>query len=783
MPRQRIPLLQPGRLHRGLWLVGPREAMPEGALRRAVALHPTHEGAFKPRLGGSSDTSIAAAHSLYQFNGIRFQGATTVLYRNGSSLITGLDGTRLTFTPAPPGAGQADSLFVCGGGSVDKVDTSGTVSEWGIAAPPDGFAAAASAILTRTIEDFEGDNTSDYTGTSVTIGNEATILKEGARSMSLTVAASTIGTATQSTTVDLSTFAGPVTSPDEDWIRLRFRVDEPDFLDYIEITFSLGNTSFATDTYSRRIVVEGIPSPTDRQGVTAIQGFYDDQEQISGETTVLPTPAERVQALNQINQTFIPRERGTWVTLEIPKSTFKRSGDSTVDWSDVQAHRFTVAANSGGQVVCYFDLFELAGGYGLQGRYRYHVTYRNTTTGHRSNANDTYVEVSNVGRQAVALTSLPTSSDTQVDQREIWRTVGGGSLFFRCGTVDDNVTTTFTDQVADFAGLDTSSGATVLESTQLPTDNGKPPDTIDDALWDGKAMFWLDSASGQRGRVRYSPLGRPEADKGFIEISSDDEPLQRLVLFNGIKFVVSDAYVYRIDGTDPYTSRRVFGVPGVEATHKHTLAVTPYGMIWQAADGVRVFDGVKSRVVSDLQLEPVFDGQSVENLTPFAGVIAGYGRDEYLISDGTQALGYHLTKGRWRDLGVGFTGLYYEPDGDVMTIGTSDDVEIIETPGTAYTGDFILQSADVDLSEFEGAIVERLFIDMDPDGLNVTPTLLLDGAELTLPVLTGASRDDSIEYVIGRAPNRVGIRLTMAPTADTPIVYGVSIDVYIPTKS
>lgn len=770
MPR--INLLSAGQQHRGLWLVGTRDAIPENSLRRARGVHPTHEGSFRSRFGGSSAAAIAAAHSLWQFGGVRFQAATTVLYRNAVSLLTGLDGTRLSFNEAPPGAGQADSLFVCGGGSVDKITAAGTASEWGIAAPPDGFTATPNALQTRTINDFEGDNTVQHTAVNLVIANEATIIQEAARSMSLAVNASTIGTATRSVTVDLSTFAGPITSPDEDWIRFWFRVDEPDFLNYIEVSFSLGNTTFATDTYSKRVTVAGSAIPEVQKGITSIPGVYDDQEDAVAEDTHAPTPDERIDSLNEINQTFIPPERNAWVQLELPKSTFKRSGDAAVDWSDMQAYRITVSTNSNGGVVCYVDLLELAGGFGLQGRYRYHVTYRNTTTGHRSNANPTRVEVSTVGRRSIALANLPVSADTQVDRREIWRTLGGGSQFFLAGTVNDNVTTTFTDDVADFDGLD-SSGASVLDDTELPTDNGKPPDTIDDALWDGRAMFWLDSAAGQGGRVRYSPLGRPEADKGFIEVTPN---LVKLALFNGIRYVFSTDYLYRIDGADPYTSRRVFGIPGCEAVHKHTVVVTPFGIVWRAADGVRLFDGARSVLLSEQQLDPIFDNEAIENLTSFAGTVADYGRNEYIISDTTQGLAYHLGKRRWRDLGVGFTAIHYERDSDVFTIGTSDDVEFFETPGATFSGPFAIESPALTWQDETLRVVERVHLDGNTGGQAFLTELVHKDGTTTLTPFNTTSRLQRTEE-LNRLFQVLSIRLSTDSLSGDVDISGVNLEV------
>jgi len=701
------------------------------------------------------------------------------------SEITGLDGTRLSFNTAPPGIGQADSLFICGGGSVDKTDTAGATTEWGISAPSTNPTIALNATNTRTIEDFAGNNTADWTETvdGSAISNDTTNFVTGSRSMAVAVAMSVTETVTQSQTINLATFAtAPTVSPLEDWIRFWFRIDEPESLDYIEVQFSLGNTTYITDFFTKRVSVEGGvttgPTTAGQRGISDVPGAHQDQEEITAENTFAPSPDERVQTVEQISQNFIPNVRNTWTQIELPKIAFRRSGETTnIDWDDVQAYRFIIKANSNGAVVVNFDNFELAGGTGLQGRYRFHVTFRNSTTGSESNSNANYVEVSGVRRGTLAFTSIPTSPDSQVDQRRIWGTVGGGTLFFLGATISDNATTTLTYSTPDFSGLNSVSGVTVLSSTQLATDNGKFPDTIDDALWDGRAMFAIDSASGARGRIRFSPLGRPESDKGFIDVSSNDEPLQRLFLMNGVRYAQSDSSLYRIDGADPYTSRRVFGISGVEATHRHTGIVTPSGLIWRSSDGVRLFDGIRGSLLSELQVDPIFSGESAENLSAFEGVVGAYGRNEYLISDGSQGLAYHLEKRRWRDIGVGFTAIDYERDGDVFVIGTSDDTEIFETPGTAPSSQSLtIEGLALTLFSEELVVVEDMFIDATTGGETFTPTLITNNGDITLDTIAPSTRQ-LLTQSLDRMFQVMGLRLAGTSLTSNVEIYGAEIEV------
>ena len=87
MPR--ISLLPLGSKNKGLWVSGPREKTSQDFLRRNKGINLLRETELRSRNGTTADAAIAAAHSLTKFNDVRFQGATTVLYKNAVSVDTG----------------------------------------------------------------------------------------------------------------------------------------------------------------------------------------------------------------------------------------------------------------------------------------------------------------------------------------------------------------------------------------------------------------------------------------------------------------------------------------------------------------------------------------------------------------------------------------------------------------------------------------------------------------------------------------------------------------------
>jgi hypothetical protein len=268
------------------------------------------------------------------------------------------------------------------------------------------------------------------------------------------------------------------------------------------------------------------------------------------------------------------------------------------------------------------------------------------------------------GSTSVDLTGIPASVDPQVTHVEIWRTQGGGSAYFLATRVADGVTT-YTDDIPD----------TALGTDELPTNNLVPYSWFDDCFGPYNAsMFWITrSQGGERGRLYYSPVGRAEAVDGFIEVTNDDTGLQRGIIWGGGVFVVGEDGWWQIYGTNPYFSRPISGVPGT--TQPHTVVGVPGGIMYEAPDGVRMFTGSASRLVSTkADIQRLFRGKTGGALTAFTGVVADYARGEYFISDETQLLALNIEGGTWRDVGdLSIKSIHYAKDADIIGAGTNAD--------------------------------------------------------------------------------------------------------------
>lgn len=763
---------------RGLWVTSAKDSIPQGALRRARGMHSIPTRILRSRANDVHESDINAAHSLFRFGDVRFQGASTTLYRNAVSILTGLSGARLAFVRMPPTASVQDYLFLAGGDLARKIDTFGNVTNWGIEAPPDGFAAAAGTQQTKLIDGFEA--AAGWTATNCTLSDEGTIKLFDTNSMQMDITAEdTVASARKAITLDLTTYGG-TDAPLEDFIELWVRIEDPDNVDYIDVQFSVNGTAFNTDYYHYRIFsADNFTAPTQSTaqslGIADLPGIHG-SEVIFSEEAVSESQIDTSQGLSVIAQTQTLGAGGAWTRLRVPKAIFSRGGSTTAnDWSDVAAMRLVVKTNDRGGTTVYFDRARLIGSVGLQGTYKYLVTFRNGTTGTRSNANPTPVVVDSVERQPVGLTNLPISSDTQVTQRELWRTFGGGSIYFRLAVINDNTTTVYTDSVADYAGLDSRTSATTLESTVLPDDNDVPSATYQDTWGPHQARVWWcrDSVAGARGRVYYSPAGRAEAVQGFLDVTNDDDPTQKGVTWNGANWVFSESRLFKIEGTtEPFIAREVFGVPGTNLPF--TVVPTPFGIIYQSYDGVRAFDGVRSTLVAPEAVQTLFRGEDAENLTAFEGVVAAYINNEYYISDGDQTLVVNLQSGTWRDLGTGYTALYAEPDTGLLLGGQGIETVIVESEQAG--GNTVEFEIEVPSFDFETVptLVEAIYVDITAND-NVSVHFIRDDQAELLTQIGAGDRQVQV-YQIDEMARRAGVRLS-ASLQDSVTVHSIAIQV------
>jgi len=652
-------------------------------------------------------------------------------------------------------------------------------------------------------------------GDAASKADSTTIKLEGTGSVTFALAAGKTGYIYKNTTIDLTKLTSPtvdLVSADEDLIHLQFRADSIDNVAWVQIDFSLGDTNFNNKyTYTCEQHVDqgkakrsGAGSAErvaqremEKQAIEEARADRKEKNQaFRAAKKAARTPAER-RAINRQSDEYRPETRAeilerlqeaalgqsdaSWQLLLIPKASFIKqcviTNTDLLGWKDVQAIKLTVKATSTADINVWFDDFKLIGGSGVQGTYKYAVTFKNSVTGSRSNPVFSRAVVEDVTRQEILLQGIPQSTDTQVDTIEIWRTMGNGVVLFKCNEIDHG-TTNYSDRVADAWFMDSRDDVEYLESETLTYDRLPPEMSFYGATGPHNAScFWLSFDWGEAGRVYYSPVGYPEGVEGYIDITGDDDPLQWLVIYNGALFAFSRANVYQILGTNPYIARQVFGVPGT--SQPKTVIATPYGIAYQSDDGVRLFNGTMSRLVGFDKIGRLFQGESIENLTAFEGVTAAYRYGEYIISDGTQTLALDLEDGTWRDLGVGLGAMYYDATDQALYATLSGSVVEFEKEGQVEDNGTDLSLA-IDTASLRAPDEACMFVDALEFDVNTgnevwAASALINGTAVSLGNVQKNGRS-GVYYAVERMAHYVGARLTGTIDAAGEL-FGIGLDV------
>lgn len=411
----------------------------------------------------------------------------------------------------------------------------------------------------------------------------------------------------------------------------------------------------------------------------------------------------------------------------------------------------------------------------VPGTYQWRAVYRNSTTGTVSNPTVPFIKVLTAPQVPtdIRIEANQNLVDPQVDKVDYYRTVLDGSVFFFAGSIDINpLAPAFDDQVAD-ADL----------GAEIQFDNTVPSATFEDCFGPHVGRMWWAriNEDGLRGRVVYSPIGRPESqDGGFLDLASDDEQTQKIIGWNGALWVLSEKWLYQVVGFDePFRFRQVMGTPGTIAPH--TVVGTPSGLIWMAQDGLRGFDGAQSRLIGFDALGKLFRGEAAGGNPAFEGVTAAFVRGEYMISNGVETYALDLNTETWREVGKEFNALYWEPDTDELLVSdtASGKVMLHESEGV-FTDDgaaiaFELETAHILVDGGQGGFVQRIYVDANFANQNMTPTLVLDGVDVAKSVITNNGRG-KIEIPVGRQARKMGFRLTGSLTSRIEL-FGVYADI------
>lgn len=773
---------------------------------------------------------------------------------------------KTTFVLAPPNDGRHEALFFVdrqSGGQnlwklIDPTDAS-KVSLWGILPPSAGNTTGVVTSLqaqgskyvntvadqTDPLESAEGwtlaaaDENGLDPSTSLTWVAPPAVDGQSAKIHLAKDDAAQI-THDYGANVDLTTFTVVGDSSDQDYIQFFVRIRRPKHLENFEVTFSTGDTNY-NNTFTSQLTFQLVKGKKSAK-LTAlgdlvknkdIQQFLKDEQTKNYDIATSTT-------LSTGTQQF-PVAKNHWTRVTLPKAVF--SIGNNADWSQVKSVRFTATANKQGATAVFIDSLKLVGGVGIVGDYQYTLTFRNSSTGTRSNPNIdqngviAVIHASNAERQGIKLQLPAMSFDPQADQVEVWRTVGNGATFFLAGrlqlttpgTVTGGVGDTIIDKTADYIGLHSTSttysevitsgtynGNAILDpATELLIDNDSPNDpafAFEDAVGIHVGRMWFTrntqtvnafgSSQDALGQVYYSPAARYEAVQDFIQVTPGrSDPVQKLIVWNDRLFAFTSAGVFEIVGVDePFVAQKVEGAPGVQ--YPDSIVSSQAGIFYVAWDGVYMFNGQWAQNITDATLQPIFKWKEAVEQFPASTTwleavvsknalfMIGSSTNDGVIptagsTNGGLVLVLDLATQAWRYRDSAPRCLYYDHvSGQILgAIGTGAIYDIEPTPfntGAPLAQTFVLKTATVRVGSGQKGVLRKVFLDIDSQSVvGILPTIQTDEVVSNLSTISTATGRRTVEWTVNTAGERFLFEVSFVAAAAVEI-FGVEFDIYVP---
>lgn len=262
----------------------------------------------------------------------------------------------------------------------------------------------------------------------------------------------------------------------------------------------------------------------------------------------------------------------------------------------------------------------------LSGNYSYRVTFYNSSLGHESNPSAASNTVSTSSNQ-IRLSSLPTTTDPQVDKYRIYRTTTGGGIYSYLAEIA--IASTYYDD-----NLSDSNLGTAVELTG----NGVPPIAAMMIVHKGYTFFVPKNSS----RISFSKQNYPNAvdSNDFRDLDpNDNDVITGLSIIHGHLVVSKNDSIWNGYGDDRTTFGFTRQVTGRGSTnHKGMVSIPELDkLFYMGESGIASYNGAVS-LPESLEIGPIVKGLNQARLKNSYGfVYKPLNLACWLVSDGVSA--------------------------------------------------------------------------------------------------------------------------------------------------
>ena len=740
----------------GVNLLAPPDRIPAGQSMVLKNGSSDAAGRLQSRNGHATVTSAggSAVHSLQRYKNLRYAGSGGTLYRNGSSVTTGFDSSKLGLAP------YGGRMWVMNRAKQGKDDGSNFYT-WTPTAPAAAPTLTAGSATTVAVTSF------DASETWTVLDPDGILTTAGTSSPGTFISApdSVLGEALQVDLASIGTYtvtrllASPLNlsigsqQRAEDILRIHMLASDPGAIDRITIAIDVLNGDFETDYYSISLAGSELNAWT-----------WEKVQKKRAKNTVT---VENPQYARLLEQAKIAREAGDTVgadTIEAeartlaPTSSYDESGfdrtgaTANKDWTTVKAIRISITCNA--SCILRLDQADMVGGASgsLNGTFQYWATFGNSE-GEESNPSPASAEIT-VSGQPISVT-MPSTTDAQNTVAYLYRksNLVRTPLRVATSTPGGSVTDAVADTTAQAAAI-----ALRYNRDTAPAARG---------LVEFMGRLIAFSSASYPGRMWWTPVGEPwnfpgagdPSSGSWIDVGDADEEILAMTAHGNQVWIYKERSIHRLVGD-----------PAENDPELVTAAYAPAGP-WAICEGVDVdyfanaggvyaFNGDQVRILSDL-VQPVFrDMHNTGSIPLDAGAATkmalGFSQDLLYVSypeagntANTATLVYNVRKGEWFQDSRAFTVFHSEGPRREMTGGLASGSIVgigdgLTDAGTAIFFEWQSPYLDMGLPGNE-KVVEDLRIEyLSPAALTVK-IYTEDGAETTLGTLPiAASRSSKI---------------------------------------
>jgi hypothetical protein len=175
-----------------------------------------------------------------------------------------------------------------------------------------------------------------------------------------------------------------------------------------------------------------------------------------------------------------------------------------------------------------------------------------------------------------------------------------------------------------------------------------------------------------------------------------------------------------------------------------------------------------------------------EGLAVFDGEVAAFVQNDYYVASPQAAymLAWDARRQRWRALPIANVFAVYRDQSDQLAFsGGAFGVYTLEADPVGVPMPFVLQTPSVRPTADQEVVLQRLYLDLDTQGQDVTLHVISEFTDHPMPIPLNTPGRVTVEYPVGLASKMFAVRLSHSAPSQPITVFGVEGDLYVPGEA